>query len=60
MSASESKIKYMNKYRKENYRYVPIMFDKKEELHQKLLAHLDSQPSKSEYVRNLILKDLNK
>lgn len=60
MPASKNKMKYMNEYRKENYRYIPIMFDKKNELHQKMLAHLDSQPSKSEYIRNLILKDLNK
>lgn len=60
MPASKAKMKYMNEYRKENYRYVPIMFDKKNEEHKKMLQWLDSQASKSEYIRSLILKDMNK
>ena len=60
MPASKAKIKYIDKYRKENYRYVPIMFDLKNEEHKKMLEHLDNQKSKSEYIRNLILNDLKK
>lgn len=60
MPASKAKIKYIEKYRKENCRFVPIRFDKRKEEHKKMLEWLDSKTSKSEYVRNLILQDMNK
>lgn len=60
MPASPAKIKYIENYRKENCRYIPIRFDKRKEEHKRILEWLDSKNSKSEYIRNLILKDMNK
>lgn len=60
MPANPAKLKYIEKYRKENCRYIPIRFDKRKTEHQLMLKWLDSKTSKSEYIRNLILKDMNK
>lgn len=60
MPASKAKIEYMEKYRKENCRFVPVRFNLKNDEHKKILEWLDSQSSKSDYIRNLILQDMNK
>ena len=56
MSVSESKVRYMEKYRKANLRYIPIRFRKVED--EKMLEWLDGKESKSQYIKELILKDM--
>lgn len=60
MPASKAKIKYIDKYRKENLKRCTITFNTKNELDREMLFFLDKQPSKNKFMKDLILKEMNK
>lgn len=49
---------YISDYKKKNVRRILLEFRKDTE--QDLIEHLDNQPSKNEYIRQLIRKDMSK
>lgn len=55
--ANEKQIKYMDDYRKKNIRYIPVRFRNVED--KEMLEWLDSKASKTAYIKDLILKDMN-
>ena len=55
--ANEKQIKYMDDYRKKNIRYIPVRFRNVED--KEMLEWLDSKVSKTAYIKDLILKDMN-
>lgn len=48
---------YGVKYQKENYRKVTILISKSNDT---VLARLDSVPNRSDYIRSLILQDIER
>ena len=55
-NAYKNKLKYIGGYNKEFIKTVPLQFHKIKDT--KVLDKLDSVPSKTDYVRQLILKDI--
>lgn len=54
--ATEAKIRANTKYTKKTYRRYELKLRKDNE--QNLIDHLDKQPSKNDYIKQLIIKDL--
>ena len=55
---SNAQMKYMDKYRKEHLRYIPIRFRIVED--KEILEWLDAKESKTAYIKKLILDDIEK
>lgn len=60
MPASKAKIKYIDKYRKANLKRQTVTFNTKNNIDNQMLAFLDKQPSKNKFIKDLILKEMNK
>lgn len=56
--ASEAKLRATKKYEKKNIRQILLKFHKTHEA--EIIEKLDSVPSKNNYIRQLILKDLER
>ena len=56
--ASEAKLRATKKYEKSNIRQILLKFHKTHEA--EIIEKLDSVPSKNNYIRQLILQDLER
>lgn len=56
--AKKNQLEYIKGYNKENYVVVRVQVNKK--LEAELLDHLNSKQNKSGYIKELILKDMQK
>lgn len=56
--SKQKQYKYITEYKKKNVRRILLEFRKDSEAD--LIQHLDSQPSKNDYIRQLIRKDMQK
>lgn len=56
--ASEAKLRANKKYEKKNIRQILLKFHKTHEA--EIIEKLDSVPSKNNYIRQLILQDLER
>lgn len=52
----QNQIKYIQEYNKENYEVLRVALSKKYDM--ELIEHINKQPSKSGYIKELIKKDL--
>lgn len=49
---------YMTEYVKDTYKRMEIKFNKETE--KKLIKYLEKQPNKNQYIKELIIKDMEK
>lgn len=56
-NAYQNKLKYIGSYNKKNIRSIPLQLHRVRDI--EVINKLDSVASKTDYVRQLILKDIN-
>lgn len=54
----QNKVKYINEYNKQNIKRYELKVNKK--LEADLFEHMEKIPNKSEYLKTLVLNDMNK